>query len=111
MSHRNGQVLAYSGQIAPSVGAYEEQTSEQNMTSLQHAMDVNIPESANAADGDMPTKSRSKEATEMEALSSGENGDVLLESRSNEDTNLEALTYDGNDEPVKSNSNEETRME
>lgn len=99
----SNQFAAYSAQIAPSMGITEEHSNEQYMTSLNHAMDVDVP-----ANGDTPPESKSEEATEMDGLSSGQNGDVLLESHPNGDTIAEILTNNETGVPVESNPMEET---
>ncbi|RVW89793.1 Intron-binding protein aquarius [Vitis vinifera] len=68
MGHQFDQFSAHSGQVAPSLGGWEEQNSQLNSTSQHQPMDADRPADSHDANGDLPPESKSGEATEMEVL-------------------------------------------
>lgn len=83
---RFAQYMPYSGQAAPPMGAFEEQSNERNTTSGHEAAEGNI-----GPDGDVPATNAaekphetvSDEDTKMDDLANGQNGDITSQTRSN----------------------------
>ncbi|KAH7528063.1 hypothetical protein FEM48_Zijuj05G0031900 [Ziziphus jujuba var. spinosa] len=83
---RFAQYMPYSGQAAPPMGAFEEQSNERNSTSGHPAADGDI-----GPDGDVPATNAaekphetvSDEDTKMDDLANGQNGDITSQTRSN----------------------------
>lgn len=105
------QYMAYSGRVAPSIDASEEQTTQQKSISGQHPMDTDIPVTSDGAPEDNNTQhgSNLEEGIKMDVLANGQNLESSLENHSNGGTDVEAGGGDRN-VPPESNS-DETNME
>ncbi|VVA28889.1 PREDICTED: intron-binding aquarius [Prunus dulcis] len=104
------QYMAYSGRVAPSIDAFEEKTTQENLISGQHHMDTDIPVTSDGAPEDNTQHgSNLEEDTKMDALANGQNLESSLENHSNGGTDVEAGGGDRN-VPPESNS-DETNME
>lgn len=102
--------MAYSGRVAPSIDAFEEKTTQENLISGQHHMDTDIPVTSDGAPEDNTQHgSNLEEDTKMDALANGQNLESSLENHSNGGTDVEAGGGDRN-VPPESNS-DETNME
>ncbi|PSS26492.1 Intron-binding protein like [Actinidia chinensis var. chinensis] len=100
---------SYSEQIAPSMGA-SEQNGLQNLVSGHSSMDDNASALANGAQEDMQPEGRADDITPMETLAN-QNGDVPLERRSNEEADTVVPADDKNPVKLESSSNEAIKME
>ena len=100
---------SYSGQIAPSMGA-SEQNSPQNLVSGHSSMDDNVSALANGAHEDMQPEGRAGDNTPTETLAN-QNGDGPLKRESNEEADTVVPTDDKNPVNLESSSNEEIKME
>lgn len=104
------QYMAYSGRVAPSIDASEEQTTQQKSISRQHPMDTDIPVTSDGAPEDNTQHgSNLEEDTKMDVLANGQNQESSLENHSNGGTDMESGGGDRN-VPPESNS-DETNME
>lgn len=102
--------MAYSGRVAPSIDASEEQTTQQKSISRQHPMDTDIPVTSDGAPEDNTQHgSNLEEDTKMDVLANGQNQESSLENHSNGGTDMESGGGDRN-VPPESNS-DETNME
>ncbi|PQQ16532.1 intron-binding protein aquarius [Prunus yedoensis var. nudiflora] len=104
------QYMAYSGRVAPSIDASEEQTTQQKSISGQHPMDTDIPVTSDGAPEDNTQHgSNLEEDKKMDVLANGQNLESSLENHSNGGTDVESSGGDRN-VPPESNS-DETNME
>ena len=108
MGHQLDQFSAHSGQVAPSLGGWEEQNSQLNSTSQHQPMDADRPADSHDANGDLPPESKSGEATEMEVLENRRDGASSPENNLKEKTDMNG---DRGGAPVESSSHDENRME
>ncbi|CBI31203.3 unnamed protein product, partial [Vitis vinifera] len=108
MGHQFDQFSAHSGQVAPSLGGWEEQNSQLNSTSQHQPMDADRPADSHDANGDLPPESKSGEATEMEVLENRRDGASSPENNLKEKTDMNG---DRGGAPVESSSHDENRME
>lgn len=104
------QYMAYSGRVAPSIDASEEQTTQQKSISGQHPMDTDIPVTSDGAPEDNTQHgSNLEEDTKMDVLANGQNLESSLENHSNGGTDVESGGGDRNVPPE--SSSEETNMD
>ncbi|XP_034693075.1 RNA helicase aquarius-like [Vitis riparia] len=108
MGHQFDQFSAHSGQVAPSLGGWEEQNSQLNSTSQHQPMDTDRPADSHDANGDLPPESKSGEATEMKIHENSQDGDSSPENNLKEKTDMNG---DRGGAPVESSSHDENRME
>ena len=107
MGHQFDQFSAYSGQVAPSLGEWEEQKSQRDSTSQHQPMGTDMPANSHDANGILPPESKPEEATEMEVLENGQDGDLSPENNLKENTDMDG---DGG-APLQSRSIDENKME
>ncbi|KAA8537307.1 hypothetical protein F0562_027006 [Nyssa sinensis] len=126
MCHQFDQLSSYLAQVDPPTGASEE-NSLQNSTSLNRAMDSDLPLFANGAHKDVAPESKSDEVAPEsksdEVAPDSKSDDVAPESKSDETIQMETLVNqdgemeksvpadDRNGVAVERSSNEESKME
>ncbi|GLT61707.1 hypothetical protein SLA2020_343940 [Shorea laevis] len=101
------QYMAYSGQETPSIGT-EEENGDHNSIPGSHAMDIDMPASANSA---TPGESQSVEGTDVNGLANGKNGESTPKGREGKENDSEVHAGDENVVPPPSNSNDRDGME
>ncbi|GLU16311.1 hypothetical protein SLE2022_327500 [Rubroshorea leprosula] len=101
------QYMAYSGQEIPSIGT-EEQNGDHNSIPGSHAMDIDMPASANSA---TPGESQSVEGTDVNGLANGKNGESTLKGQEGKENDSEVHAGDETVVPPPSNSNDKDGME
>lgn len=110
MGHQFNQPSAYSEQIAPSAGGWEEQRSQGDSTSQHQPMDTDVPANSQDADGVLSPESKSEEATEKEGLDNGQDGDLPPENNLKENTDIEKENLE-NGQDGENNLKESTDMD
>ncbi|CBI17729.3 unnamed protein product, partial [Vitis vinifera] len=107
MGHQFDQFSAYSGQVAPSLGGWEEQKSQRDSTSQHQPMGTDMPANSHDANGILPPESKPEEATEMEVLENGQDGDLSPENNLKENTDMDG----DRGAPLQNRSIDENKME
>ncbi|KAL6954955.1 hypothetical protein U1Q18_044167 [Sarracenia purpurea var. burkii] len=101
------QFSAYSGQVAPSIGA-PEQKRLHNLAFGNNSMDTSAPALANGAHEYMKPDAGSDEVSNMEAPAN-QNEDILPESHSTDEADMVVSTDDKNAMVLESSSNNDTK--
>ncbi|GKV09176.1 hypothetical protein SLEP1_g20718 [Rubroshorea leprosula] len=101
------QYMAYSGQEIPSIRT-EEQNGDHNSIPGSHAMDIDMPASANSA---TPGESQSVEGTDVNGLANGKDGESTLKGQEGKENDSEVHAGDETVVPPPSNSNDKDGME